>query len=51
MGMPNLPIKIFCMFQETQTGALYQPGRVEWEGDRREVQKGGATCKPKEQAS
>ena len=32
MGMPNLPMKIFCMFQETQTGALYQPSRVGWGG-------------------
>ena len=29
------------MAKETQTGALYQPRGVGWEGDRREVQKGG----------
>ena len=29
------------MAQETQTGALYQPRGVRWEGDGREVQKGG----------
>ena len=29
------------MAQETQTGALYQPRGVGWEGDVREVQKGG----------
>ena len=29
------------MAQETQTGALYQPGRVGWGEDGREVQKGG----------
>ena len=32
---------ICSMSQETQTGALYQPKRVGWEADRREVQKGG----------
>ena len=32
------------MTQETQTGALYQPRRVGWEGDGREVQKGGDIC-------
>ena len=34
------------MTQETQTGALYQPRRVGWEGDGREVQKGGDIYKP-----
>ena len=34
------------MAQETQTGALYQPGRVGWEGDGREVQKGWDICIP-----
>ena len=34
------------MAQETQTGALYQPNRVGWEGDMREVQKGGDTSVP-----
>ena len=29
------------MAQETQTEALYQPSRVDGEGDGREVQKGG----------
>ena len=29
------------MAQETQTGSLYQPRGVGWEGDGREVQKGG----------
>ena len=29
------------MAQETQTGGLYQPRGVGWEGDGREVQKGG----------
>ena len=28
------------MAQETQTGTLYQPKWMEWEGDVREVQKG-----------
>ena len=28
------------MAQETQTGALYQPRGVGWEGNGREVQKG-----------
>ena len=31
---------ICCMAQETQTGTLYQPRRVDGEGDGREVQKG-----------
>ena len=34
------------MAQETQTGALYQPREMEWEGDGREVQKGGDICIP-----
>ena len=37
---------ICCMAQETQTGALYQPGSMGWEGDGREVQKGGDICIP-----
>ena len=35
---------ICCMAQETQTGALHQPRGVGWEGDGREVQKGGDVC-------
>ena len=39
---------ICCIAQETQTGALYQPKRVgwggKWEGDGKEVQKGGDIC-------
>ena len=34
------------MAQETQTGALNQPRGVEWEGDGRQVQKGGDICIP-----
>ena len=34
------------MAQETQTGALYQPRGMGWEGDGGEVQKGGGTCIP-----
>ena len=34
------------MFQETQTGALYQPRWVGWEGEGREVQKRGDMCIP-----
>ena len=34
------------MAQETQTGLLSQPRGVGWEGDRREVQKGGNICEP-----
>ena len=34
------------MAQETQTGAQYQPSRVGWEGEGREVQKGGDICIP-----
>ena len=32
MGMPNLPMGICCMSQETQTGSLYQPSGVGWGG-------------------
>ena len=32
------------MAQETQTGSLYQSRGLGWEGDGREVQKGGYTC-------
>ena len=38
--------KMCCMAQETRTGALYQPRGVGWEGDGREVQKGGNICLP-----
>ena len=34
------------MAQGTQTGALYQPRGVGWEGDGREGQKGGDMCIP-----
>jgi len=34
------------MAQETQTGALYQSREVGWEGNGREVQKGGDICIP-----
>ena len=34
------------MAQETQTGALYQPRGVGWEGDGKEFQKGGDICIP-----
>ena len=37
---------ICYMAQETQIGALYQPRGVGWEGDGREVQKGGERCIP-----
>ena len=37
---------IFCMAQETQTGALYQPRGVGWRGRWVEVQKGGDICIP-----
>ena len=37
---------IFCMAQETQTGALYQLEGWDGEGDGREVQKGGDICIP-----
>ena len=36
---------ICCVAQETQTGALYQPRGVGWEGEG-EVQKGGDICIP-----
>ena len=39
-------MEIFCMAQETETGALYQPRRVDGEGDGRKVQKGGDICRP-----
>ena len=32
--------------QETQTGALYQPRGMGWEGDGREVHMGGDVCMP-----
>ena len=34
------------MVQETETGALYQPIGVGWEGAGREIQKGGDICIP-----
>ena len=37
---------ICCVAQETQTGALYQPRGVGWEGDGREGLKGGDICIP-----
>ena len=37
---------IFCMAQETQTGALYQARGVGGEGDGREVQERGDICIP-----
>ena len=37
---------IFCIAQETQIGALYQPRGVRWGGDGREVPKGGDICIP-----
>ena len=37
---------IFCITQETQTGALCQPRGVGRAGDGREVQKGGDICVP-----
>ena len=40
------PTGICCEAQEIQTGALYQPRGVQWEGDGREVQKGGDICVP-----
>ena len=33
-------MRIFCMFQETQTGALYQPRGVGWGGRWEGVSKG-----------
>ena len=35
---------ICYMAQGTQTGTLYQPRGVEWEGDGREVQEGEDKC-------
>ena len=32
---------IFCMVQETQTGALYQPRGIGWEEDGKDIQKEG----------
>ena len=37
---------ICCVAQETQTGALYQPRGVAWEGDGKEFQEGGDICIP-----
>ena len=37
----QIPTGIYCMSQETQTGALYQP---RGERDRREAQMGGDIC-------
>ena len=37
---------IFCMAQETQTGALYQPRGWDGEVDGREVQEGWDICIP-----
>ena len=37
---------IFCMAQETPTGALYQPRGVDGEGDGREVQNRRDICIP-----
>ena len=34
------------MAQKIQTGTLYQPREVGWEGRWEEVQKGGAICIP-----
>ena len=34
------------MAQETQTGALYQPRGLGWEGDGKEVQEGEGICIP-----
>ena len=34
------------MSQEIETGALYQPRGVGWEGDGSKVQKGGEVCVP-----
>ena len=39
-------MEIFCMAQETQTGALYQPRGVGRGGNGREFQKGGDICIP-----
>ena len=37
---------ICCMAQETQTGALFQPRGVGWEGDESEALKEGDICLP-----
>ena len=39
-------MRICCMAQETQTGALYQPRGWDGKGDGREVHKGGDICIP-----
>ena len=40
-------MEICCMTQGDQTGALWQPIRVGWDGgDGREVQHGGDLCIP-----
>ena len=39
-------MRICCMAQETQTGALYKPRGWDGAGDGREVQKGGDICIP-----
>ena len=38
---------IFCIAQETQIGALYQPRGVRWGGRWEGSQKGGDICIPK----
>ena len=40
------PTGICCMAQETQTGALFQPRGVGWEGDESEALKEGDICLP-----
>ena len=35
-----------CVAQETQTGALCQPGGVGWGGRRERTQEGGDICVP-----
>ena len=42
----QIAMRIFCMAQETQTGALYQLRGVDGVGDGREVKKGGDICIP-----
>ena len=42
----NQIVGICCKAQETQKRALYQSERWDWEGDKREVQKGGDVCTP-----
>ena len=39
-------MEIFCVAQETETGALYQTRRVGWEGYEREVHNGVDICIP-----